>query len=65
MEQLVVRTPQGEFTISNVIQYRQDCAFVEVEGKYVGWVPVEDLYIAEVDNVWPQQVQGSKEILRR
>ena len=51
MEQLVARTPQGEFTISNVIQYRQDCAFVEVEGQYVGWVPAEDLYIAEVDNV--------------
>ena len=51
MEQLVARTPQGEFTISNVVQYRQDCAFVEVEGQYVGWVSVEDLYIAEANNV--------------
>ena len=54
MEQLVAQTPQGEFTISNVVQYRQDSAFVEVEGQYVGWVPVEDLYITEVDHVRPQ-----------
>lgn len=51
MINLFVHTPQGEFTVTDVIEYRQDVAFVEIKGLFTDWVTTENLYAAEVENV--------------